>query len=146
MIQKQEKFKYIGSVYLLLIKDDKIVLLKRQNTGYEDGNYGLIAGHMDGGESPTQAMVREAKEEAGIDIQPEHLRCVHTMHRRLEDERIDFFFITDKWQGEIQNMEPEKCSHVDWFRLDDLPSNTIDYIYKAIQYYINGVHYSEYGW
>jgi ADP-ribose pyrophosphatase YjhB (NUDIX family) len=69
----QEKFKLIASVYLLFVKDDKILLLRRCNTGYEDGNYGLVAGHLDAHESLTQAAIREAKEESGVDINPEDL-------------------------------------------------------------------------
>ena len=49
----KERFKLIVDVHLLLIKDGKIVLLKRANTGYEDGKYGLIAGHADGNETAT---------------------------------------------------------------------------------------------
>lgn len=56
----------IVSVYLILVKDGKVLLLRRANTGYEDGNYGLVAGHLDGDESATTGMVREASEESGL--------------------------------------------------------------------------------
>lgn len=45
---KEERYKFICAVYLLLIKENQILLLKRANTGYEDGKYSLVAGHMDG--------------------------------------------------------------------------------------------------
>ena len=88
-------FKLIPAVYLILVKNSKILLLKRQNTGYEDGNYSFIAGHVDGNESLTQALIREAKEEAGVTLNPQNIKHVHTMHRHtnnVEDERLDFFF------------------------------------------------------
>ena len=69
----QEPFKHCASVYLLFIKDGKILLLRRANTGYEDGNYGLVAGHLDAHESLTNAAIREAKEESGVDIYLEDL-------------------------------------------------------------------------
>ncbi len=62
----KERYKFICAVYLILIKENKVLLLKRANTGYEDGNYSLVAGHMDGNETIKQAMIREATEEAGI--------------------------------------------------------------------------------
>ena len=54
------------AVYLLLLREGHVLLLRRHNTGYEDGNYSVIAGHVDPGERVTQALVREAAEEAGI--------------------------------------------------------------------------------
>ena len=143
-IPPEQRFKLILSVYLILIKDGKALLLRRQNTGYEDGNYSLVAGHADGDESATAATVREAAEESGLKIKPSDLRFAHCMHRRQDDERVDLFFTTDKWQGDPQNMEPEKCDDLSWFPLVDLPPNTIPYIRQALDSYRQGIHYSEF--
>jgi 8-oxo-dGTP pyrophosphatase MutT (NUDIX family) len=61
------------AVYLALVRENQVLLLKRQNTGFEDGNFGLIAGHVEKAESITQAVIREASEESGIRLLPEHL-------------------------------------------------------------------------
>ena len=37
-----------SAVYLVLIEDGKILLSRRFNTGFEDGNYSLPSGHLDG--------------------------------------------------------------------------------------------------
>lgn len=142
----ESRFKLILSVYIILIKDGKVLLLRRANTGYEDGKYGLPAGHADGDESGRAATCREAQEEAGIIVDPTDLKFVHCMHRRQEDERVDFFFTADTWQGEPQNMEPEKCDDLSWFPLDDLPVNTIPYIRQALEAHRDSVAYSEFGW
>ncbi len=76
------RFKLITSVYLFFIKENKILLLRRANTGYEDGNYGLVAGHADGEETLKTTAVREAKEESGVEIDPKNLELKHVMHRR----------------------------------------------------------------
>ena len=136
----------IASVYLVFIKDEKILLLRRANTGYEDGKYGLVAGHVDADESITHAAIREANEESGVVIDPDDLVLATTMHRRQEDERVDFFFKVKKWTGEPKNMEPEKCDDLSWFPLDELPPNIIPYIHQAIECSQKGIIYSEFGW
>ncbi len=52
------RFSLIPEVHLILESNGQLLLLKRANTGYEDGNYSLVAGHIDGNESAREAMVR----------------------------------------------------------------------------------------
>jgi 8-oxo-dGTP diphosphatase len=134
------------AVHLFFLKDNKILLLRRFNTGYEDGNYSVVAGHVDAGETVTQAAVREAQEEAGVVLQPGNLQVVHVMNRKSNDERVDFFVVVKGWNGEIRNMEPEKCDDLAWFPLETLPANMIPYMLHAIENYQKGILYSEFGW
>jgi 8-oxo-dGTP diphosphatase len=142
-----ERFKLISAVHLFLIKDGKILLLRRFNTGYEDGNYSVPAGHLDGNEVVTEAMIREALEEACVQIKPEDLKVIHVMHRKKSDrEGIDFFLTAKVWEGNIKIGEPNKCDDLSWFPLDDLPKNTVPYVRFAIQNYRDNIFYSEMGW
>jgi 8-oxo-dGTP diphosphatase len=140
-----ERFHLVSATHLLLFnKEGKILLSKRQNTGYEDGNWSVVAGHLDGGEFAREAMAREACEEAGIEIRPEDLRVVHVMHRIKDDERIDFFMTAKNFNGTPRIMEPHKCSEIAWFSVDKLPANTIPYIRKAIGECGKSAFYSEF--
>jgi 8-oxo-dGTP diphosphatase len=141
-----DRFKLIGAVHLFLIEGDNILLLRRFNTGYEDGNYSVPAGHLDGEEEVKSAAIREAKEECGIDILPDDLQVVHVMHRKSTDERIDFFLAAAKWTGEIVNAEPHKCDELRWVQLDQLPGNVIPYVRQAIENYRAGKWFDSYGW
>jgi ADP-ribose pyrophosphatase YjhB (NUDIX family) len=141
-----EHIKLLAAVHLFLIKDKHILLLRRYNTGYEDGNYSVIAGHLDGKEHVYDVMIREAKEEAGITIAIENLEIIQVMHRKAMEERIDYFFFCNKWEGEIKNMEPEKCDELSWYSLEDLPKNTIEYINAAIENYKREIKFSIFGW
>ena len=105
-----------------------------------------MARHVDSDEDLKTAMIREAKEEAGIEITPNNINFASVMHRKSDDERIDFFFIADSWEGEITNMEPQKCDDLSWFDINNLPSNTIQYIKRAIGNYISDVQFDVYGW
>lgn len=143
---KKDHQKFYLAVYAVFKKNDEILLLKRVNSGFEDGNYSLVAGHLDGNETVKEALKREVKEEVGIEINLDYVDLVHIMHRRTPDrEYIDFFLSVSKWEGEIKNMEPEKCSELMWYKTDKLPENTIPYIRFAIDQINNKEIYMEYG-
>ncbi len=143
----RKNFPYVGSSYLFLIQDGKILLQRRFQTGFQDGNYGVPAGHLDGGETSREGCAREIREEIGINIKSNDLEVVHVMHRKaLHDERIDFFMTASTYEGKIQNCEPNKCDDLRWFPLEELPKNVVDYVRVAIEHYRNGVTYSEFGW
>ena len=146
----QKRHQNIPASYLTLMKDKKALLLRRFNTGYEDGKYSMVAGHVDQGETFTQCIIREAEEEAGIFLKPEDLEVVHVIHRNSRtaenNERVDVFFVARQWRGKPQNKEPHKCDDLSWFELDNLPKNVIPYIRQALEGIKNRIYYSEHGW
>jgi len=147
----KERSKVVPSVYLMLVKDNSILLSRRYNTGFQDGKYSFPAGHLSGDEETMrQAMVREAKEELGIEVDLTDLELVHVMHRRqpqpISRRRIDLFFTAKKWKGDPKNMETHKCDDLGWFRITSLPDNAVPYIRQAIDCFINNMSYSECGW
>ncbi len=137
---------YPVAVHVFLVRADEILLLRRFATGYEDGNYSVVAGHVEAGETVIQGAVREAREEAGIEIDPAELRIGHVMHRRGDDERVDFFVVVERWAGDLHNAEPTKCDELRWCPLATLPGNTIPYVRQAITSWQAGTLYSEFGW
>jgi len=131
--------------YVLFLNGDDVLLSRRAQTGYRDGEYGLPSGHVDEKEYALTAAIREAKEEVGVDIKQDELKFVHVMHRHCGDhERIEMFFMTKKWNGELVNAEPNKCDEIRWVNINDLPENTIPYIKMAIDNYRQGIEYSEF--
>ena len=143
----KERFKPYAAAYLVLEKDGQVLLLRRFNTGYQDGNYSLVAGHFDGGETAKQCIVREAREEAGIAISLTDLAVVHVMHRlSLVREYFDIYLRAEKWLGDITNMEPHKCDEFKWCRLDSLPEKVLPEVRFALENIGKGIHYGEFGW
>ena len=61
------------AVHIFLLRENHVLLLRRAHTGYEDGNYSVVAGHLDGGERVTRAAIREAHEGVGIALRPTDL-------------------------------------------------------------------------
>lgn len=141
-----ERFTLRAAAYLLLIKNGEVLLLRRHNTGWHDGEYTLPAGHIDGGETIRSELCREAIEEVGCTVSPDDLRFAHVMHQRDNNEYIDFYFVAQNWQGEPTNCEPEKCSEVQWFAINNLPVNILPNVKQALNAYAAGRAYSEFGW
>lgn len=140
------RFKLVSAAHLFLIRGEQILLLRRYNTGYEDGKYSVIAGHLKGDEEIKTAMIREAYEEAGIELTPETLEIVGVMHRKSNDERVDWFLAASTWAGEVINREPNKCDQLAWYDLESLPQNVIPYVRRAIDNYRQGRWFDSFGW
>lgn len=143
---KKDRFELRSAVYLILFKDNKILLSRRFNTGWMDGTYSLIAGHLDGNETVSQAIIREAYEESKIKVKKEDLIPATVIHRKSDKEYVDFFFVTKNWMGEPENGELDKCDDLSWFSLDDLPVNLLPHVKEALENYKNKVPFFESGW
>jgi len=136
-----------GDVHLLLLDTGGRVLFgRRQSTGFEDGAYHLPSGHLEAGESVVQALIREAKEEIGVTIAPEHVEFAHIMHSSSSGGRAAFFFTVQQWEGTPENREPEKCSELCWSPLSTIPDHLIDYCRVALGHIAAGESFSVYGW
>src|SRR5258708_612095 len=146
----------VPAAFLFLEKEGKVLLQRRFHTGFQDGNYTFISGHVEFDESPSMAICREAKEEGGIEIQPQDVQCIQILYRKSfdakksqfnesEPERVDFFFTAKKWSGEPKIMEPNKCDDLGWFPLSKLPTN-ISPIVKTFLDQRKGKWYMESGY
>lgn len=122
-----------------------MLLLRRSNTGWRDGEYTLPAGHVDGNESIRVALCRETKEEIGVILQPSDLEFAHVMHQRDNHEYVDFYFIASTWKGEPSNCEPEKCDELKWTSLAQLPKAVTPNVAQALAAYKADEEYSEFG-
>ncbi len=135
------------AAYMILKREGEILLARRCNTGYEDGNYQPPAGHIEPGELPLDAAIREAKEEVGVDINRADVQFAHVTYPSNEDglgHYVDFFFMTERWDGEPHIAEPDKCDELLWTRLDALPENTVTYVRDSLERMARGEFYSEY--
>jgi 8-oxo-dGTP diphosphatase len=138
--------KFPVTVHLLFFRGDHVLLLRRFQTGYMDGYYSVPAGHLDGDETVRMAGVREAREEIGVEIDSQDMLFAGVFHRHSDDERVDFFFQVQKWDGDPVNAEPGKCDKLRWADVDHLPENTIPYVRQALINFRTGVFFQEFGW
>lgn len=140
----QDKYRIKSAAYIIPRKGDQVLLSLRKGTGFMDGYYSLVAGHIEQDESAEAAAIREASEESAIGLTVDQLTFVYLMHRYTanpDDAYIDIFFEVREWQGEFENMEPEKCGGLDWVNINNLPDNTIPYIADVLAAYRTGERY-----
>lgn len=144
MASDGERHRPYTAVFLVLHESDRVLLSKRKNTGHRDGEYSLVAGHVEPSEPASEAMVREAREEAGLELATDALELVHLIHRDSGDRvYYDLFFTATEWEGEVRNREPERCADLSWFPADALPENTVPYVEQALT---ATDAYGEFGW
>jgi len=142
-----QRFTLPVAVFLVLVDNGKVFLMRRAHTGWHDGDYDLVAGHIDGNESLRSAITREAKEEMGIDINPDETKFSHLIHGLFNDgkEYLNVFFTVDSWEGEPTIMEPNKCDKLEWFELDSLPSNLTESTRRYFEATTKQEAYSDFG-
>ncbi|WP_442602640.1 NUDIX domain-containing protein [Paenibacillus sp. KN14-4R] len=138
-----------GTVHVLFYRQPhEVLLLKRKNTEYAPGMWSVVGGRIDGGEQVKEAAIREAKEEAGVSIDPADLEVVGLNHRLHADksEWMDFYLRVDTWQGNIVNMEPSKCEELRWFSIHELPDHMIPFVRKALTTNHDQMWFDHVGW
>jgi len=136
----EERYRSVVCVDIVLKQGDKILLMKRQNTGNDDGYFELPGGHLEKKEDIFNAMLRELEEELCIKLERKDIKLVHILHHYTGD-RINFIFECNKDNLNPVIGEPNKCSEINWFSINHLPKNTTEKVKKIIENVINNKEY-----
>jgi 8-oxo-dGTP diphosphatase len=127
----------VVDVILLLMRNGRILLRERANTGYGDGAYEPPSGELADRETIVETAIRVASA-AGVAIGPENVSLAHVMHDVSGSGRIAFFLSLSGWTG--QPASPDVC----WFPVGDLPTNMLDRARVALRNYADGMRFSTY--
>ena len=143
----KERYQSRVAVFLILMREtngEKEVLLQRRcNTGYKDGEYdAACSGPVEAGESISAAVVREASEAIGIEVTEYDLKLVQVIHAYKENY-LNAFFTVDNYKGVPEIKEKDKCDDLNWFKVNDLPENTIYRIRNVIDNMQKGILYDD---
>ncbi|WP_107657612.1 NUDIX domain-containing protein [Nocardia suismassiliense] len=141
-------FRSVIGVQLLLTKGERVLLARRRNTEFGDGEWNAPGGRLDAGEDVLTAVIREAEEEIGVQVEREHVQMVASMHIQSPPGQalIVFIFQADTWSGEPWNREPERCSELRWFDVGDIPDDTILSTRAGLDMFRDNEHFGLYGW
>ncbi|MFD7834694.1 NUDIX domain-containing protein [Streptomyces sp. NPDC059761] len=130
----------------------EVLLSRRAGPVYASGLWHLPSGHLDPGEDVVEAVIREAREETGVLIDPEDVTAAATLHHRPPvgtSSRIGVFFEVRRWSGRPRVMEPDRCDGMGWYPLDGLPEPMVAYCRAGLDAYRAGlpaaVHFQQPG-
>lgn len=122
--------------------------LRHPNSAFAPSTGHVLAGHCEQ-ESAITCLIREAREEAGLQIQRQDVELVHVLHhidRTGDRPRMGLFFRAQTWTGEPELREPDKCTQWKFWDPGALSDDLVPYTRVAIAGIRAGRPYSETGW
>jgi mutator protein MutT len=134
----------VGGGCLILNDKEEILLMRRAGeVRNEAGWWSKPGGGVKFGEKAEDAMVREMKEELGIEVRI--IGCLPATNHIITKESnaenqhwLALNFIAEIVSGVPTNLEPHKCDKIGWFPLDKLPEKITQTTKEPVEDYLNG--------
>jgi ADP-ribose pyrophosphatase YjhB (NUDIX family) len=123
--------------YGVLINEGRVALVRSSNPRHVPPLWWLPGGGIDFGEAPEDTLIREFKEETGLEIhEPQLLGVTSDVRRRDNGDKIHtvrILFTVGLRGGELRDEIHGTTDHAAWFALSDLEAmNVADYARAAI--------------
>jgi mutator protein MutT len=125
--------KPIVGIGAIIVHDGKMLLEKRKNDPGK-GRWSVPGGVVELGENVTQTVIREVKEETGLDVaEPEHIDVVDQITRD-ENGRIKYHFVIIDYLVNLKGGTLNAASDSDkleWVSLDDVEKYDLTGTFRA---------------
>ncbi|MBI4093144.1 MAG: 8-oxo-dGTP diphosphatase [Candidatus Kerfeldbacteria bacterium] len=105
-----------GTVVFVFRGDEVLLAMKKR--GFGNGRWNGLGGKVHNGETPGQAVAREAKEEAGIDVVVGKPLGTATFYNSSKGDWVVDIFATEQFSGEPVETEEMKPQ---WFNVKEIP-------------------------
>lgn len=130
-MSERERFPIL--VHLLIESGDSLLLLRRAGTGRFDGCWAPPGGHLEAGESPRAAALRETLEELGLELHGEQLRAVGLMYYGSDGGGFNLLFATRLGERMTPRFDPSIADAACWWPRNALPEARVPWLDGALE-------------
>lgn len=113
------KGKYIA-VVLCFIQNSNGEFLIQKRSKQKNGKYGSTSGHLETGETSLHGMIREIKEELGLDIKPTELELLYSGRDDNEQFFFDIYYLKKDCNLDTLILQDDEVDFVQWNSLDQI--------------------------
>lgn len=130
-------------VGVMILKDGKVLFGRREGS-HGAQQYAFPGGHLEYMESFTETAKREVLEECGIEVSNIRFQFLMNLKTYIPKHYVHIGLIADWANGELKNLEPDKCDGWDWYDIDNLPAPLFEACKYAIEAYKTGKNYFDF--
>ena len=127
-------------VGIMILKGGEVLLCQRKGA-HGAGEYGFPGGHLEYMETFEECILREVKEECGVEIENIQFQFLANLHKYTPKHYVHAGFVATWKSGESQVLEPDKCVSWRWYKLDELPQPLFATCQTAFESYQTGRNY-----
>lgn len=150
-IHEQGLWHMASWVWIYNNKGEILLQQRSKNKDNHPGEWDIsAAGHVDAGETPLLAAVREIKEEIGLDIDPSQLKLIdkkiiskHNPVNNWEEREISYVYLLE-YNGEVSDLtlQESEVEKMEFITSTKLKQELLDPI-KSKNYVGHGSHYND---
>ncbi len=119
-----------ATVGCILIKENKVLLTKRNPEIFEGNKWCIPGGHIDIGETPDEAVIREVKEETGLNVNK--LKFLFYFTEFLPELKVHNLAIIFTGEPEGKLKENEEVTEFGWFSIEKAIKLDLAFKHKEI--------------
>lgn len=106
------------NIVTLFVGSDKGDMLLQKRSEQKGGKYGFISGHVQEGETNSQGMIRETKEEMGINIDEKDLNLFYRVQEG--ENNFNLYYMNKNINTENLILQKEEVEDAKWCSIEEI--------------------------